>query len=132
MKRYLILFVLMMTATAVNAAPPTNPTNYFPGLIISTNVPGGVASNAYICVPLSAVTNSEYTASLVTNDCRPMVSSIVAAFRTGIAAQTATNRFSTYTISETIRYNDTGTGRTILRAISEGQTISVTPGYGSN
>jgi hypothetical protein len=125
-------------ASALYAAPPTNPTNYFPGVVFTpaafTNAgdTGLSVSNVYICLPLSAVTNSEYTAALVTNDPRPMVSSIVKAFRTSIAAKAATNQFDTYTISETIRYSDTGTSRTVLRAISEGQTITVTPGYGSN
>jgi hypothetical protein len=121
-------------AVSVYAAPPTSITNYYTGAVVIDNTftnagdTGLTVSNAYIAIPLSLLTNTEFTAQLVTNDVRPFISSMIKRLDLAIAALAATNQFSTFTVSEDVRYTS-ATNRTVFRAISEQQTITITPGY---
>lgn len=125
----LIILALVLAATlSLNAAPTNAISVYISGAIISTNVPGGVASNAYICIPSAAITNSEYTATMVTNDIRPFLSTLVRTVGAAIDAQSSSNQFSTFSITESMQWNS-ATNRTIFRKISDGQTFTLTPTY---
>jgi len=136
--RTMIILAACVLCVAVWAAPPIAVTNYFAGTVMTpedfadAGDTGLSVSNLYVCVPIAAITSTEYTQALVTNDARPLVSAIVESFRVAIAGMASTNRFTSYVITAETRYDTTGTNRTIYRAISEGQTVTVTPSYGGD
>jgi len=120
MKRILVIIVVGALAGIVCfSAPPVAITNYYPGATVS---------NSTIHIPVSALTNGEFSASIVTNDVRAFVSAIVKRCQVAIAEQVSTNRFATYTITEDIRY-PTATNRIVFRGISEDQNITISPSY---
>jgi len=134
----MVAAVLAALVVAVWADPPTAITSYFAGTKITpadfadAGTTGLVVSNMYVCIPLAALTNTEYTAALVTNDVRPFASALLENLRTAIAGMASTNQFDSYTISKEVRYASGGTNRTIHRTASETQVITITPSYGSN
>ena len=117
------------------AAPPTVITNYFPGAVVTSTTfsdagdTGLAISNSYVCLPVSILATTELTAAIITNDVRPMVSAVVERMKTAIDAQASSNQFDQYTVDKTITFGSTGTNRTVYRAISEYQVITVTPSY---
>jgi len=124
--------------TIAGATPPVAITNYYVGTV---RTPGGAFTNAgnsglatgivYVCVPVAAITNAEFTGAMVTNDVRAFLSGLVQKMKTRIDGFASSNRFSTYTIDITTRYGSGGTNRTVYRAITEQQSITVTPTYES-
>lgn len=138
MKKYLIIAIIMVACLFANAAPPTAITNYFAGTIRTPGVAFTNAGNSglstgivYICIPRNILTNNEFTATMVTNDVRGFVSSVYQQMKDTIDGYASSNRFTSYTLENTIRYGTAGTNRTVYRAITEQQNITVTPSYES-
>jgi len=129
-----ICVIICAIACNIHAAPPLAITNYYPGTVITTNTfadagdTGLTVSNAYICIPVAAITNTEYTAALVTNDVRPYISAMILKLQQSIAAQSVSNRFTTFSVSADVQY-PSPTNRIVYRAISEQQAITITPVY---
>jgi hypothetical protein len=136
MKTGIAAVMITLIALACYAAPPTAITNYYPGTVQTdssfTNAgdTGLSVSNVYLCIPLSSITNAEYTANLVTNDVRPFISTLILTLDDAIDALASSNQFSTFTVSEDVRYSG-ATSRVVFRAVSEQQVITVLPGYPS-
>jgi riboflavin synthase alpha subunit len=136
MKLTLTTIAAVLAAAALaHAAPPTAITNYYANAVITSATfadagdTGLSVSNVYICLPVSSLTNAEFTASMVTNDVRPFVSAIVQQMQNVQDAAATSNRFATYIVTRTVAYSATALSRNIYRAIDEQQTISVTPSY---
>lgn len=137
--KYLVCLFFVALLNDLHAAPPTAINGYYTNAVIVTTantnsgVTGLTTGRVYVCFLASEIVNSEYTAALVTNDVRPCVSRIVDYLRERIAAQVATNQFTTFSVGQrNIRYADGGTNRTTTRLISEQQTITITPTYPGN
>ena len=135
MKRFGLILIAVALAVNVYAAPPTSVASYFSGAVIVpasyTNAgdTGLTVTNAYVCIPVTTLAVGEFASASTTNDVRGLVSSIVSHLASSIAGMTSTNRFTSYTISETVQYTATGSNRTSYRAISEVQNVTITPSY---
>lgn len=131
----LLVAALALAAQTIVAAPPTAIIEYLPGVVVTsgsfTNAgdTGLAASNVYLCVPATAITNSEFLVGVVTNDVRPFLSSIVEAVRAAIAGMPTTNRFASYLLDRSVDYNSGVTKRTRTYTLTEEQTIDITPSY---
>lgn len=117
-----IVATAALLAAAAHAAPKKAITNYYPGATFTS-------SN--ITFKFTALTNASYTSTMITNDVRPMLVSIVRKFMAVHDAAATTNQFSTFDVSENTQWNSS-TNRTIYYTISEGQVFTITPTYPSN
>ena len=128
----IVLCAVLVSALVAVAAAPKGISSYFAGAVITpadfadAGDTGLSVSNMYVCLPLAALTNTEYTSALITNDVRGLVAAVLEAVRT-----TTNEAFTTYSITRDIRYSSGGTNRTVNRTVSEQQVITVTPGFGN-
>jgi len=129
-------FLLTSFATAI-AAPPTSIDSYFSNSVVTqvtfadAGDTGLETNTVYICIEMTTLTNSEYTATLVTNDVRPFMSAMIKELAAEIQAKPSTNRFTTFTIEESTAFSGP-TNRVTRRTVKETQELEVTPSYPGN
>lgn len=128
------ILVLIGLAGSGLSAPPTAINSYYTNTVLTSGTftnagdTGLSVSNVYICIPLTSITNAQYVAANITNDVRPFISTMLYTLDVRIDAQASTNQFTTFEVTESSTYTS-ATNRTIYRAISEQQIITITPSY---
>jgi len=127
--------VLILATGYAQAAPPKAITSYYTNAVVikgtNTTVGGtGLATGTvYVCIKASEIASTTYPAATITNDVRAFNSAMQDRLKNRIAAQASTNRFTSYTLSDTANY-DSATNRTITRVINEVQYFTITPTLG--